>query len=496
MHPSSFPRVEEFRDRVRRFAGLWRSLLIRAAWATVQGVDMVLFLHASLETKPPNTLVRPKHDPAVADFNTIWDVRPVAAIDPFLDDLKRDVFQAGGRTIKIGLFGGTHPLQQFESASLSCECRFAKRGDESSLDALAFPRASLEMSLSELNRITSNAISDEILKERWNALPAPFDDVNDVLREFFGLERSSQSGGTAGFVNVFARIPIMFGSFVGFDQGKVIVEASAPDTATLTDVSLGRVVRRRNGVPRRSEKNLTLKDWSKRGERRLYRLRESAKGTGGFSAYLKYRGVILDERNVIDPTIHPQNPVLVMHEQFDPKFEFLEKALTPGFNKPNDAFEHAVGWLLGLCGLPPIVYGTVKGLKKAEVDHFVHSAHHKAFVGVECTIDQPNIKDKVAKVYARCHDVRLRVIRHAVIAAIASRLRLDQIPPTEQEIAATNEVALLTSEKLQALLKMARERRSTGEMLNFIVDCIPVDVALRQNPFRNVKRSLRPRYSK
>lgn len=482
MHQQSLERVDEFVKLVDRFRELWKSLVLRVGWTRANGVDMVLFLNATLEIPEPGKLAPPAHNPTVEGFNAVWEVRPADETDAFLDGIRNDIVDIRAGQLRVGFF-------QDEKFDMSRHCystRLSRHGEYYN-DPLGFPNVSLFMSGNEIGTATARALEPEVLKVRWNALPRPFKDISDVLKNFFAVEPTSGLGinRTSTFVSILGRIPIIFES-AGFEKEKIAFVASAPLTADLSKISIGRVIRGRREEPDRVETKPKPKEWAKKKGARRYQRKESARGASGFFAVLRYGGEVLDDRDIVRPPMFEKNPPMVAHEVFDPGLKILEEALSG--RRKEHAFECAIGWLLSFCGFRPLTYGSVQ-LANPEVDVLAYAPEHNAILGVECTLQQPNIKDKMRKFFHRCQTIRGKLRRHHVMGALATPLLANEVPPADKDEAAENDIALLTGERLKQLLQMAQAGASSGEVLDFIQTCVPDPK--RQDAINQIRRSMR-----
>jgi hypothetical protein len=465
MHERSLSEIEEFRARLKKFRKLWKGLLIRASWSTVKGKDVALYINVSLETAGPSELPKAAHNPTVKGFTAIWEPRPSDDIDSFLDDLKKGVVSVAGRQLHVGFFDKegkwVTDRQTFQGG-------FYKKGGNY-VDPERLAGASMWMHGAKIEEVTNQRLTLTDLKDRWNVLRNPFRDGNDVVTSFFKFGHYSDNGESA-FIGVLASVPMYLKDPIGFDGESFSFGVTAPKTTDFGKLTIGEVVTRTDGPSVRKSSRPPIKAYKEESGALVLRRTTPARHVTNSYVILRYDGVPLDEKSVENPSPTRMNPAIEVHKTFDPDLKTFEEFLYR--EKQENAFEHALSWLMTFCGLPPLVYGTSKKLKP-EIDLCVCSAAHRAIVGLECTIDQPNIKEKMSKLYHRCQNIRAALPDYQVIPVVASRLKFSDVPPTEVSNAEKNHIALLTEEKLRKLLQMAKGLVPTAEVLNFIVGCIP-----------------------
>jgi hypothetical protein len=466
MHEHSIPRIEEFRGWVKKFRKLWKGLLIRASWSTVQAKEVALYVNASLETVAPSDLPMPAHNPTVKGFTAIWEPRPSEDIDGFLDDLKRGVVRVAGHELHVGFFDKDG---QWVTDRQTFQGGFYKK-DGNYVDPQRLAGASMWMHGAKIEEVTNQQLKLGDLKNRWNVLRKPFRDGEDVVTNFFQFGHYSDKGESA-FVGVLASLPIYFKNPVDFDGESFSFGVTAPATTNFGKLTIGEVITRTDGQSVRRSSRPPITAYKEESGALVYRKTAPARKVTSSYVVLRYDGVPLDERKVENPSPTRLNPAIELHKTFDPDLKVFEEYLFRE-EKLDHAFEYALSWLMAFCGLPPMVYGPAKRLRP-EIDLCVYSPAHHAVIGLECTIDQPNIKEKMSKLYHRCQNIQAALPDYQVIPAVASRLKRNSVPPTEVSNATKNNVALLTEEKLRKLLLMAKSMAPTADVLNFIVGCVP-----------------------
>ncbi len=475
--PYAREKLQGFRSSCHRFQGLWRSLAVRVAWARVGEIDMVVHLHASLETTEPDAVPRPPYDPSVAGYTAEFHVLPAAALDRVLDEMNEGSVTLGGRTLAVGGYQGQQP-DQFRRLD-NVDSGFAERSGEHWLANPAGAEVYLNVTCNDMRRATREALDHEKLRLRWNALPIPFRDIDDVLMRFFGIRPSQVQGlRFSAFAAFRATVPVRFTEETRFDGKELRIEVSAPETVERKEVAVGLIANA--GESRRS---LAVASWESAGSGVAARMCLPADSLHRYALLLTYKGVCLEIKEDSNPALRPSNPVLAVHRLFEREPDFTKRALRgEGKDRAGD-FEHAVGSILYACGLPPLDYSAVG---QHEIDLVAVLPERRLAVCVECTTGLPDLKNKLTKLYERSEAVKQTLGDFEVVRAIATCRSEDEIPDDQIKIAIGHGTALLTRERLQELEAKAHSKIAASETIAFIKGCIPQEggiwEALRKHP--------------
>jgi len=454
-------KIEEFRGSCRTFAGLWRSLVIRAAWTRVADRDMAVQVHASLEVADPADIVPPPHDPSLDGYTAVFEVLPASEIDRVLGEVQEGTLTVGGKALALGGFNGNEfrLIDSVDGAFCTRDRQHWMLGDAAGIY--------LHVRNGYLHQATQQRLHAGDMKERWNALPAPFDDIDDVLARYFDLPPADSFRNDV-FMTLRAGVPIRFAPATGYDGKRLRIEVAAPETAELREIAVGLIAN--DGESRRA---VTLPSWKRRRSGHAVRRIIRAKDLHTYKLFLVYKGVCLDLKADSNPALRPTNPVLEVQHLFLPDPDFARRALRGESKKDKGGdFERAVGWLLGACGLTPLVFA---GLGR-ETDLVAVLPERRIAVCVECTIGMPDNKNKLAKLYERSENLKAKLPDFEVMRVVATAT--SDIPPDQIKVATEHGTAVLTGADLERLQTMARANATASEALAFIRSRVPRASAL------------------
>jgi len=458
-------KIDEYRSWCRRFTGLWRSLVVRLAWTRVADIEMVAHLHASLEVPAPQDIAAPPYDPSLENYNAEFHVLPARDLDRLLDELAKGSLTIGGRRLAVGGFT-THKPDEFRRLD-SVDSGFLQRHEGHWLANPESAEAHLRATSHNIYEATQRLLYPDVdMKPQWNALPAPFRDIDDVLACYFGLRPEQvQSLRLSAFAAFRAPVPIFFTDATGLDGKHLRIEVRAPDTTDREAVAVGLI--ENTGAVRRT---LALDSWEREDSCLVARLSLPATDLHTYTLYLAYKDACLETKEDSNPALRPSNPVLAAHRLFERSPDFTKQALRGEGKDPGRDFERAVGWLLYACGLPALDYSA---FGRDEIDLVVILPEKRLAVCVECTTGLPDLKNKLTKVYERSERLTGTLDDFEVIRAVAT-CSDNEIPEDQIKVAIGHGTALLTRGHLLELEGKAHSKVTTSETVSFINGCIPI----------------------
>jgi len=464
MSPQPEEPFRRFAEYCDRFAGLWHSIEIRAGSTPVGGRDMVVHLCVRLDPRQPERVAKPVHDPTVAGYAAHWQALPIHDLPRILRELDRGDLLVNGQKLHV------EELRQGKVFPYHWWCGFKTRGgwvrDYPFIDGSC---AYMHAHGPTVGQLSDSAVSDLDLEHRWRSLSAPFTGGEDVLRSYFGLNVERRSTGCT--YHCLAPIPIEFLERTGFANDVLRIGVRATRAANTKEIKIGLVA---NAGEERVSIDCLSSGWiEEEGGSRCCDIEYTRPGIREAVLLLRYRGVQIEERHAHNPAWPSQNPVVQVHEYFDPQRGVLHKQLfgDAGSEKPPKNFEAGVAWLFGFCGLPPLVYARA-GIQD-EVDLVIHAPAQRTIACVECTVGGPDKEDKMNKLYKRCRDIEAVAPDWDVLPALATPWKERGVPEDTERAAREKGVALLTRDKLERLEDLGLRNASQQAVLDFLRQCVP-----------------------
>jgi hypothetical protein len=188
-------------------------------------------------------------------------------------------------------------------------------------------------------------------------------------------------------------------------------------------------------------------------------------------AILVYHNLDVDRVELLGKARTDVNPRLAILQNV--KLENFLKSLRDEKDergKKDRRFEERVAILLHVLGLSPGYYGSTY---QDNADILAFPDSNEWVLVVECTAEEPSLHDHLIKLSRRTKDIRdaMRNVQvHPVIVTKLARARLNEV---EKDTARKERISVVTSDDLEALLRMALEGVSQAKVLERIVELIP-----------------------
>lgn len=459
MNQNFVQHIDEFEELAAPFKDLWRSIVLRAGWFECEGEPRPLVISIKFSgDKPP--IKKPAVLPAVGPFKVAWEAVGIDRFDQILKSLREGLVEVEGKKLSLSL-RENGKWTEFSSGFVNLERPgvFEWRGRE-----FAEVRYSTTQSVRD---DVYNPVRDRRLEELWRSLKTPYWDKNDVLREFFDVERGNQQDEI--YFVLSAQIPLRITAETQIKDGRLHLGIEAAAGAKPEKVSVGAIV----STYRPTTKRLTLRlksPWKKaKGKAVLHQTFDLGADVARAMLLLRYSGKTVERRELLPVSGTTANLGLEAHQALDRSAEFYLAALAGRGNDRGKDFERAVAWLMSFCGFTVIPYSQVKRFEQTAPDILAASKRDNLVLGIECTVSSPNTEGKLAKLRDRCRELRRSLpSRMKILPIVATALEDAQIPATDRSSAAQDEIMILSFERLSELHALAAAGQPVAKSVAYL----------------------------
>lgn len=297
--------------------------------------------------------------------------------------------------------------------------------------------------------------------------------ANDFLKSHYPLDDLYAHT----FFEVLAPVPIRLGDQCRAEKNTLLVHSEAQIPVNGSDLRLN-LTKRSAYEPRTEKFEISGKKANRMGDKDLIWEIDLQRGSS-YEVDLIFRDDQIDSLTIKALSTSPR---VVLHEIWDENYEIIDKLLsektkkTSKGKKPirNEEFEIAVSLLLYLCGFSSGHYGTIAEYGEG-VDILAFSSNDKFLLAGECTVEFPDKKGKLQNFYKRVQELKDHTDLE-VVPVLFTRLPLNKIPLDEKNRAGQNKISILSNERIQRLLSMARKGSSVKEYHEFFKNPEPLDL--------------------
>jgi len=182
MNQSTVDRIKEFTAYAEEFQEIWRTLLLRAAWFEAEGAPRLLLLSIRLKPDEPSRYPKPAVSPEIEEYKIAWEARPIARLRETLAELAAGKIEVEGVSLKWEYKSGSS-WKEIGSPFISFECPGVHNPHEKAHSELSMFAGDLGIDP------VYERVMDRTIESKWRGLPAPFWNRQDVLRNFFEIDR-------------------------------------------------------------------------------------------------------------------------------------------------------------------------------------------------------------------------------------------------------------------------------------------------------------------
>jgi hypothetical protein len=432
--------LERFRSLVEPWLGPWSCLIVNAVGVHRMGQHCTLSAAAIVTPKGWKEFL-----PRSFDNRVLWGATQMfdsAQFDAFLTS-------AGRGVLHLGDFEGILEYEPTQQLSISFDPGYYRSGLPTS-----GPREPSLWFTGMSRAVLIGAVLGGIDIEAYlRAQNPPFTGVPDLYSYF-----SVPAGGDSCSIQISARPPVRFDSASSLGQGHLRVAVALASTADKSLVSAGYHAVDRSGAVSRGFMPSDAFTWTHSEDVHFGEAVAVANDCSKVTCFLTYGDMSVEELRLTDSD-RLLNYRHAIHRAFDPEDTVLRQLLFTPSRTESRLFEDGVAMLLAIAGFSVTQKGRTKKLAEAP-DILAIPPSQKCVAVVECTIDQPDTKDKVAKVLQRAEAIRRKLAAAnwtniEVLAIVAT-------PLTEKEVAvhrkqaSSHDVIVMASEQLQDLLLRSR----------------------------------------
>jgi hypothetical protein len=330
-------------------------------------------------------------------------------------------------------------------------------------------------SVHEVLRVAGTTL--DMLDRELRALPAPWDGVESVVLHGIGSTERVQYGSITARFEIIAPLGARLDAArTELSDGRLLCHAVAATSAAREQLSVGvfaadvrgRVVSRSWDIA-----SMLLDDGDDRAVRIEADLGEIATAT----VILRVGPYPVERRIVADARFIRTNPMLSAHGLFDASIEHFDPRNFEAKGPEARRFELAVGRLFTFAGFAMDMLSSERTSGDGP-DAIAYSPHAGVTLVIECTTSTlATHKGKLGKLAGRAAQVAEAVRDSSVPevhAIFATSLPRDQVAESERNLAATDGIAVLAREDLQALMVSIREGASARQVVSFLQTRVPM----------------------
>jgi len=316
----------------------------------------------------------------------------------------------------------------------------------------------------------------EKLESMLASLKLPFKGVGDLVRTYTGnpgLEGPS-SGST---FETIAPVWLRFEPESHLRGDRAVVRVLTHPGYKAGEVSVGIVQSEGPEVLHRGRTRLSV---SSRQEEKVILEGEVGvdRRTEQVTLLLSYRGTSVDRLELFRNRVGRRNPRLSVVASVDPQLTSFREGITGRAKKtPGKAFEQAVVTLLTCLGFSCLYTGG----DERNPDALAWAVSPSVVFVVECTIGEPDLRNKVTKFASRLRHVKAVSEIGEAVGVLATALSRETINPADLERMTTDGILLLDEAAIRELQELAERGATVGEAMELFQE-----LASRQRlPFRD-----------
>ncbi len=192
-------------------------------------------------------------------------------------------------------------------------------------------------------------------------------------------------------------------------------------------------------------------------------------GSDSITLLLSYRGEEVDRQSLHRTAVAGENIRMAVYEKLDPGFEKFGAGLAPKDRKTRAFFEESIRLLFSFLG-----FSCVKPPTQESVDIVAFTDDPQQVLLVECTTENPELRDKLSKLASRRTAYRKATQVIKLLALVATPLPRSDVSPLDQERASRDGLVLITGENLVKLVEMANRGKTAGAAIRYLQTLAPL----------------------
>lgn len=443
--------LDSFRRELDRLPDhLWRSIDLRVVATRIDGQWHNVGARAYLDARDGAQVTRFPSLPDTADLIAIQEVRERHDLDFLLASMASGAAELAGRSVRFQTLAKTtssDPRPYHFGVSFS---------DVSSGTARDYVYWSTLCAFGHGSALADLVGAGGLHRDRVDAATrlghAPYDGLADLERYFLGKPQPAQGNTMVGF-DVFAPFQVRFSRDRSrLEGGTLTVQVEAASREFLEASSVGLFGLDGSDLPVQGSFQPT--DLSPREGTHLWHATVTASvGTALFAKLMLCVGPWCVDRAVLFDLHRPErNQRQRAYHTMDPGESLFREWLFPETPDRDDQFERAVARLFVMLGYQVDSYAGVKKLGEG-VDLLAHDPFRARLLAVECTTGAPGSAGKLGRLVARARTLQRDLKDVEVLPVLVTALPQESVPKDQQGSAAEDDVALVSREGMEELLR-------------------------------------------
>lgn len=458
--------IKEFRAAIARFKGYWNQLDVKTLYAKKDNIYINLITSIGLEyVKKPQNIVKKKYefsDKLIA-LHTKFELW---RLNPLLHSLIHGKICIPGYEI---LFGKSKELDLDRTIYYSYKKILINT--QYYLRQNPYTNFIIESNAGEPIRKICKISQIEDINDEIRKFEKPYEDFDDFTHDFFGFYLQRRASGYVADMNTFciiaAPVKVFLTKKCNLTSEKLQLEIAAELPKKPKDIRIRLISHSYKNQSHRTNFPILYSQWKKLDNYYIF-VKNFALGDSRYvKLFLEGNNELLHEMEIENPELRTENVRSSMHALFDPGLEIIENFVHGTGKKRQLDFETGVAWLLHLCGLNIISYGTNKTTQD-NVDLVAFSPSGEEIMVIECTTYLPDIKGKLAKLHQRAMKMQKILPQHSLIPIMFTSLPYDEIPPQDFENAQSMDINILTRNVIDTLLKICCKPYPTKATLELV----------------------------
>ena len=428
---------------------LWRSIDLRLVATRINGQWHNLGARAYLDAREAQQVTRFPSLPETDDLLVIQEVREKRDVDSLLASMASGLAEIAGRPVHFQTLTkttGGDPRPYFFGVGFSDVSNGMARDYVYWSTLYAFGHGS---ALADL--IGAGGLPRDRFDAATRRGHTPYDGLADLERYFLAKPQPAQGNTMVGF-EVFAPFQVRLSQDRSrLEGGTLTVHLEAASREFLEASSVGLFGLDGSDLPVQGSfpaRELSLHEGG------MWRATVTAPVGGTFFAKVMLCvGPWCVDRAVLFDLHRPgRNQRQLAYQAMDPGESLFREWLFPETPDRDDQFERAVARLFVMLGYQVDSYAGVKRLGEG-VDLLAHDPFRPRLLAVECTTGAPGTAGKLGRLVARAQTLKRDLKDVEVLPVLVTALPQESIPKDEQGSAAEDDVALVSREGVEELVR-------------------------------------------
>ena len=435
----------DFKAFINQFMDNWRTIDIRVlAWKIEIGWlfhQIRIVLDSELVTKPTFEDI-PKIDNLLV-IHERWDINKLKQL---LDSLETAELKIGGETIQIKTWNGQqwNPLTNLDYRYHDKDTPFHKYG-------INYMSCSLEGYSSR----QVNYNEKDIINHQLRTYKHPWDGLKDLRMNFLSIDEQWSSNDHSNLI-IIAPVSLKINE-VQLENNDIIVNIEKSDMIKFDDILLSIISHYEDNEISRINQPITQ-------NKTIVKLHKTPIKS---KIMINYRKHVPDSKEIYGYTT---NQRIKVYQELSGEIQDFLESVTEGGKRVSRSFEAKMSLLFHLLGFSPAYYGYGS---EAVPDILVFDKDNKLVMVVECTLQQPDINNKLSKLSSRTKIIEETIPEIKVLPVLITVLSRDRINKSDEDKAKIESIAIITSKELDSLITMGLEQVSTTVIFDYIQTLIP-----------------------